>query len=162
MGVLRVPLQLRQDLERWARESYPREACALLIGSMEREDVHVAALWRARNLELQRPSERFELDPADHLAAERGARALGLAIVGIWHTHPDGPARPSAADRAGALDGWVHLISSVGETGAMEFRAWILRGARFAELQLDIGHECSSHRQTPSPRPSIRARSSAT
>jgi proteasome lid subunit RPN8/RPN11 len=147
MGVLRIPLQLRQALELWARESYPREACALLIGRVDGEHVHVAAVKRARNLEEQRAQERFELDPADHLAAERRASALGLAIVGIWHTHPDGPARPSAEDRAGVGKAWVQLIGSVGETGAMESRAWILRGARFVELQLDTGQGVCTPRQ---------------
>ena len=136
--MLRIASEVLAELERWARASYPHEACALLIGGVREGEGRVAAVRLARNLEERRAQERFDLHPADHLAAERMARALGLAVVGLWHTHPDRPARPSAEDRAAAAEGWVHLISSLGEVGAMESRAWLLRGARCVELRLEI------------------------
>ena len=34
------------------------------------------------------------------MKADQLARAEGLEIIGIWHSHPDHPARPSETDRA--------------------------------------------------------------
>jgi integrative and conjugative element protein (TIGR02256 family) len=37
----------------------------------------------------------------EHLAARRTATARMTTFVGMWHTHPDGPAAPSPTDEAG-------------------------------------------------------------
>ena len=67
------------------------------------------------------PLRRFEIDPAVLFAAHRAARAGGPALVGCYHSHPGGPALPSATDAARALDtGWIWLI--VGEDGEKAYR----------------------------------------
>jgi len=53
--------------------------------------------------------------------------------VGIWHSHPDHPARPSETDRAAAWEGWSYLIASVTDAGLSELRSWRLSGERFLE-----------------------------
>ena len=73
----------------------------------------------------------MRLDPRDLLRAEDEARARSLAVVGIWHSHPDHPAEPSETDRAGAWDGWSYIIASVSSEGVSSVRSWRLRGARF-------------------------------
>jgi proteasome lid subunit RPN8/RPN11 len=45
---------------------------------------------------------RFLLDPRDHLAAIREARASGHRVVGVYHSHPDGSSKPSRTDIAEA------------------------------------------------------------
>lgn len=77
---------------------------------------------------------RFELDPAAVVAAEDRARARGLAIVGVWHSHPRGPARPSDADRAAALawgTGWLSVLSAPGALSC-----WRLVDGAFHALEL--------------------------
>ncbi len=56
-----------------------------------------------------------------------------LEVVGIWHSHPDHPAEPSATDRAGAWEGWSYVIASVSSEGIPSVRSWRLCGARFLE-----------------------------
>lgn len=89
------------------------------------------------NLNHERPHDRYDLDPAGFLAADREARSAGLEIVGIWHSHPDHPARPSATDLAGAWEGWSYVIVAVTADGAGELRSWRLEDGRFAEEPLD-------------------------
>lgn len=131
--VLRWPHGLRADVAAWARRRDPREACGLLIGRRAHGCVEVVEVREARNLAADRAEARFELDPLDHLAAEEHAAARGLEVVGVWHSHPDAPARPSEEDRAGAWSGWSHAI--VGLTGGRvaELRAWRLLDGRFVE-----------------------------
>jgi proteasome lid subunit RPN8/RPN11 len=85
----------------------------------------VAALHPASNLSSQ--TDRFEIDPRDQFAAQKSARLRGRAIIGCYHSHPNGSAQPSAADRAGAVEeGFVWLI-----VGADEFGAFVYRGGEF-------------------------------
>src|SRR5262249_26919055 len=96
---LRLPREERAQIQRWAAGGYPNEACGLLLGrpGAARTDVELAT--HARNLAVERARDRYELDPFDQLAAENDARARGLEVVGVWHSHPDHPARPSETDR---------------------------------------------------------------
>lgn len=134
---IRLPEAMRRTLETWAREGYPQEICGMLIGRKSGNRVEVADVARARNLNTERSRDRYELDPLDMLKTDERARARGLEIVGVWHTHPDHPARPSETDRAQAWEAWIYLILSVQEDGVRELRAWQLDGAGFLEKALE-------------------------
>lgn len=134
--VLLIPSALRARIEDSARLAYPREACGFLIGRRTGDHVEVVDLHDARNLAGDGASNRFLADPLDHLAAEDEARAHGLEVVGVWHSHPDEPARLSELDRAGAQPGWSHAILSIDRAGATELRSWKLVEARFIEENL--------------------------
>lgn len=124
---------LAARLEEWAREAYPAESCGLLIGRRSDDTIHVDDAARARNLNAERAHDRFELDPEDFLRADRAARAKGADIVGIWHSHPDHPARPSETDREVAWRGWSYLILSVNRERVEELRSWHLEQEDFEE-----------------------------
>ena len=70
---------------------------------------------------------------ADFLAADKAARADGLEIVGIWHSHPDHPARPSITDLDAAWEGYSYLIIQVRRDGPGDFRSWRVADERFRE-----------------------------
>jgi len=131
--VLEMPLSARGQLERWAEEGYPRERCGLLLGQAGDGVVRVAEVTHAHNLDAGRARDRYALDPDDYLRADARARAQRLEIVGVWHTHPDHPARPSASDRAQAWGGWSYLILSVSAQGVQAMRSWRLEGKDFIE-----------------------------
>ena len=89
-------------------ESPHREVCGLLLG----EGDHIDAVQSCRNVAAD-PATRFEIDPAQLLAAHRAARAGGPAIVGHYHSHPTGVAAPSRQDaRDAAPDGSLWLIAT--------------------------------------------------
>jgi proteasome lid subunit RPN8/RPN11 len=80
-----------------ARAVAPDECCGMLVGAGDRIDAAVPA----RNV-AERPASRFLIEPRDHLAALREARARGLDVIGFYHSHPRGDAVPSATDLAEA------------------------------------------------------------
>lgn len=124
-------------LARWARAAHPREACGVLIGELVGDDARVERAVRGANLDARAQElRRFELDPAVLVAADRAARASGRTIVGIWHTHPDRPARPSEADRRGVWKDWRSVIVSVSAQGAEHPRSWRLLHGRFVEEEV--------------------------
>jgi proteasome lid subunit RPN8/RPN11 len=96
----RLPDELRTRILHQARAAHPSECCGLLEGVRDDGLFTVQALHPARNLSPE--ADRFEIDPRDHIAAVKKARASGAAIIGCYHSHPEGAPRPSARDLAGA------------------------------------------------------------
>lgn len=132
-STLLMPETLHEELRELASAGYPFETCGLLLGRRSGNQCEVVRVTRARNLNYERAADRYELDPDDFLAADVEARAAGLDIVGVWHSHPEHPARPSETDRAAAWPEWYYVILSVNRNGVQEIRSWRLNGAQFKE-----------------------------
>lgn len=112
--MLILPDDLRAQLLAEARVALPSECCGLLEGVRDGETVTVTALHPAANVSPE-PEMGFEIDPAAHFALQRALRGTGRAVVGCYHSHPNGRAEPSPRDRAGGCeDGWVWLIIASG------------------------------------------------
>jgi len=120
---LDLPANLRAELESEARKAFPRECCGLIEGVRDGDTARALALHPTRNL-AEEP-DRFEIDPAAQFALMRRARAAGHAIIGCYHSHPNGVAEPSARDRESAgEEGFVWVIAGVGQGGAVAFGAF--------------------------------------
>jgi len=137
-GVLRLPADVAEDLRRWAAQAWPAEACGLLVGRSSAGATEVARATLARNLRAGEQGDRYEVDPADHLAAWKSSEAEGLAVIGAWHSHPDHEPVPSATDRAEACERLSYLIAAVHAGRAGELRAWRLVDGVFQEEVVDI------------------------
>jgi proteasome lid subunit RPN8/RPN11 len=125
---LRLSAELRTLLERWVLAGYPEETCGLLLGERSQEGSVIQRVMQAKNLNRERAQDRYELDPQDFLVADTQARALGLNVLGVWHSHPDHPARPSKTDREAAWPEWSYVILSVSRNGVQDIRSWRLNG----------------------------------
>jgi desampylase len=109
-----LPASLRARLLAEARAALPQECCGLLEGVRDGDALTVIALHPAANLSPE-PETGFEIDPAAHFALQRALRGTERAVVGCYHSHPNGRAEPSPRDRAGGCeDGWVWLIIATG------------------------------------------------
>lgn len=107
-----ISTALLEDIRTFARISAPHECCGLLLGDFDPASdlALITQLRPASNIAAQ-PLHRFEIDPAVLVAAHRAARAGGPEIIGHYHSHPAGPALPSAIDAAMAQgDGEIWLI----------------------------------------------------
>ena len=134
---LKFPPKLRDELTALARRGYPQEVCGLLVGRETGVGTAVKRITSAANLEQDRVGDRYTLDPRDYLRADADAQRDGLEIVGVWHTHPDQPARPSTTDLKFAWDNYTYLILSVPRKGLIEIRAWALDGDSFVERPIE-------------------------
>ena len=81
-------------------------------------------------------SDRFELDPAALVGADRDARERGLELLGVWHSHPDRPAVPSRADLEGVWSGWIQVLASVDDGTVASVRAFRCRDGVAVEEEL--------------------------
>lgn len=125
-----LPADLRAGILAAARAAHPGECCGLLLGLWDQDRAHVTALHPARNLAID--PDRFDLDPADHIAAQKAARATGHAVIGCYHSHPHGRAEPSASDLAGAAqDNFLWLIAAGDELAAFVYLRGRFTGAEW-------------------------------
>jgi proteasome lid subunit RPN8/RPN11 len=124
-----------------ARAGYPLEVCGLLLGhqhSGRTTIIHAVSLPNAADPSTRH--DRFAIDPRLMLQWERQASAAGLRIAGVFHSHPDAPARPSGFDLEAAWPGYVYLIVCVSRGLPAATAAWTLdeSAGRFVEHPIDV------------------------
>lgn len=113
-----------------AEHHYPHESCGVLAGRGDR----IERFYAARNIVAERKHDRYDLHPADHIAAEKDAERAGLEVIGFFHSHPDHAAVPSEFDRSRAWEGYTYLIGEIRKGRLVSLRAWSLRSGAFVEL----------------------------
>ncbi len=128
-----------QDMSNIAQMGYPDEICGLLIGKNSGLTWDVQAVRQVANLNEERAADRFQLDPAAYQAIDREFRGTEQEIVGVFHSHPDCPAKPSPTDLINAWEGFVYPIISVCDGQVAEVSCWVLTddvglGGRFQKL----------------------------
>jgi proteasome lid subunit RPN8/RPN11 len=117
--------------------AYPEEGAGFLIGEQGRVE-SILPLENAR--EDGARHNRFLISPEDYLQAELTADRLGLSLMGVFHSHPDHPNRPSEYDREWAQPFFSYIITTVNVGKAIESRSWRLLEDRskFTEEEIDV------------------------
>ena len=72
--------QMKQHLE----QTYPYEGCGVMLG----KDNTATEIYRGTNIRQERQEDRFVLDPADIVQAEKYAKQRGIDVLGFYHSHP--------------------------------------------------------------------------
>lgn len=128
-------LELRPEhmeaMRQYVSDQAPIESCGLLAG---RQD-SVETVIQVRNAE-QSPV-RFRMDAQDQYNAFMWIEENGLDLIGIFHSHPSGPATVSGTDIAEAAYDVIHVVWSpcVGIWSARGFR---IHKGQAAEVELKV------------------------
>lgn len=132
-----ISRRLYQKILANGETTYPEEGAGLLIGVDDGERREVQAIYPLLN---ERGDEarhnRYLITPRNLLAGEQEAARRGLDVLGVFHSHPDHPNRPSEFDREWALPWFSYLITSIDGGQAADSRCWRLsedRGRFFEE-----------------------------
>jgi proteasome lid subunit RPN8/RPN11 len=136
-----VPQDIIQRIRRHGEETYPHECCGFMLGSAEDGTQRIREIRLQANERTESRENRFVISPEQFRAAETYARKTGLQLVGIYHSHPDSPARPSEYDRDHAWPWFSYVIVSVKGGKSAEANAWELRDDRsgFDTVELEVG-----------------------
>jgi len=116
-----------QSMYQEAEKGYPLEVCGLLIGYFDQNGWHIEQVEAVPNLNQERASDRFELDPKVYQNIDHRLRGTEHEIIGVYHSHPDCPAKPSPTDLASAWPCWAYIIVSVQNQKAVDIRCWEVR-----------------------------------
>ncbi len=129
--------QIQDHLE----SAYPNEACGFLVGTEINRRRCITGIIPAENRSTENQRRRFVVDPLDYLRAERSASKDGLALLGIYHSHPDHPAIPSAHDLEFAQPYFSYFIHSIISGKMKDDRSYRLLDGKFIEEKFAIQFE---------------------
>jgi len=122
---LKISEETLAHIENHAQAEYPNECCGFLYG-VEADDRVIDHAIEAKNSKEGDKRRRFEISPLDYLKAEQYAVENDLQLLGIYHSHPNHPARPSEHDRVQAVEFFSYIITSVEEDKINTTTSWRL------------------------------------
>ncbi len=135
---LQVSNDVLAQIHAHGENAYPEEGAGFLLGSDGTERIVKTILPLKNSREDTARHNRFLITPRDYLKAETEADRLGLSLIGVFHSHPDHPNRPSEYDREWAQPFFSYIITT-GQSGkATESRSWQLLEDRSKFEEEDI------------------------
>lgn len=129
-----IPRALWQTMREQVCREAPLEACGLLAGNNGRAQ----AIYPISNI-LASPV-RFRMAPYEQLQAFEAIEQAGQTLLGIYHSHPNGPATPSETDLQESRYAVMNLIWSPG-MGIWSARAFWLEASTAVEIAIEIEEE---------------------
>lgn len=144
MATVEISGGLLDLIHRHGEKAYPDEGAGLLLGksngSRKRvEDILV--MDNAREKPARR--RRYLVTAEDYMRGEDEAARRGLEVLGVFHSHPDHPNRPSQFDLEWAMPWFSYLITGVDAGQALSSRSWRLSEDRsvFEEEKLLVSSQ---------------------
>ena len=113
-----------------ALKELPNECCGLLLG---RDGV----VERVVAMKSDPPApDMYYMDPVQQVEVFTEMQGHGQSLLGIYHSHPKGPAEPSGADLQLAYHrGLAYFIISLADADNPEVRAFMLHDSGFEEVR---------------------------
>lgn len=157
-----IPGPVYDLIARWAEKAYPFEGCGLLLGIINGNGRNVRkfvpmenkllkkdfAVVAERDIPVNLPVERlskpeigFAMDPVQFSQETLKAGKEDLDVVGIVHTHPDHPPRPSKIDESQPfLAQWSNIIVAVHQAKTVDMKSWFreLDNEPFVEEEIRV------------------------
>jgi proteasome lid subunit RPN8/RPN11 len=94
-----------EEMQRHVGDCYPQEGCGILGGFADR------VAWVIPITNMLHSTTRFQMDPREQIEAFFKIEDAGGKLIGIFHSHPNGPEFPSKSDvRENAFPEAVHII----------------------------------------------------
>ena len=124
-----------KEMDALVAGAYPVEACGIVLGQSDssivsgQSDSGDCRILRVQDLRNSTAGGRanvyFEIDPLELYRIEQLAGKEGMEILGIFHSHPDKPARPSSEDVKYMIPGMLYLIAAGTKDGMTDIRGYV-------------------------------------
>lgn len=132
--MLVLPVGVREEILSHAERGGEEEICGVLAGDYGKERSRVAAAQVTANA-AKNPRTRYRIDPEELFATIESIEEAGRDVVGFYHSHPNGPATPSATDAARATwSGYSYIICSL--DGHPSIDSWRWTGEEFVAEEI--------------------------
>ena len=96
-----------------AEKTYPNECCGAMLGRARDGLKTVSQAVPLENSFAGEQGARYELRPEDLLEADKAARAKGMDLIGIFHSHPDCDAYFSETDLKNSCPWYSFVVLSI-------------------------------------------------
>lgn len=125
--IVEISAAVLAEIHRHGERAYPEEGAGFLLGTVTGSTRNVTAILPVDNSrEDSARHNRYLLTAEQYLQGEQEASRRGLDVLGVFHSHPDHPNRPSEFDREWAMPWFSYLITSVQAGKAIESKSWRL------------------------------------
>jgi proteasome lid subunit RPN8/RPN11 len=121
---------LESEIRKQLELAYPEEGCGLLLGRVEGERKIVVHAEGAKNNKESERTRRYLIGPEEYERISKLALSQNLEILGIYHSHPDHPSRPSDFDRDAAWPWYSYIVVAVAKGVSKELTSWTLASDR--------------------------------
>jgi proteasome lid subunit RPN8/RPN11 len=129
---LQIEQRILTAMQAHGRREEPNEACGYLAA----KNGVVSRHFELTNIDAA--PDHYTMDPAEQFATIRQIRAKGMQVAGVYHTHPDTPARPSMEDIRLAYDpGLLYVIVSL-MAGVEPILAYKLNQGEVVQIPLQV------------------------
>ena len=115
-----------------AEHHAPEEACGLLAGQGENVQAVIPVTTA-----LHSPV-RYRMDPNEQLKAFLEIERQGWELLGIYHTHPHGPEKPSQTDIAEAYYPELVYVILSGQAGDWLCQGFYIQGDQINDVVIEI------------------------
>ncbi|NNC82336.1 MAG: M67 family metallopeptidase [Flavobacteriales bacterium] len=140
--MIEIPKKYEERIVAHGEREYPYECVGFMYGLRENGTVRVREVLEIDNHATENKRRRFQVLPMDYLKAERYAEEHELELIGVYHSHPDHPARPSEHDRVQAMPVFSYVIVSIKEGKGADITSWRLDDTHeFQAEELQIENE---------------------
>jgi proteasome lid subunit RPN8/RPN11 len=123
--MIRVAGEPWHEMIAHARSTYPNECCGAMLGRIDGDAKEVLYAMRLENSSSGSQAARYELRPADLLAADKEARRQGMDLVGIYHSHPDCDAYFSKTDLENSCPWYSFIVLSIQKGEFHHANSWL-------------------------------------
>jgi proteasome lid subunit RPN8/RPN11 len=102
------------------------ECCGFFFGHEQEGNRTLTKFLVVKNVSIANQHNNFEIASDDYLRAESLAERENLALLGVYHSHPNGSSLPSEYDRLAAQPNFSYVILSVAHKRFSGIRSWQL------------------------------------
>lgn len=137
--MLAVPRDAYDAMVAHATAGAPEEVCGILGGGFGDRQSTVESVERAPNV-APAPEHEYAIDPTEQFELMEAIEDRAQDVVGFYHSHPRGPAGPSATDaeRATWLDRSYVIVDLAGEHPVVGAWRWDGADERFVREVLRV------------------------
>jgi len=123
--MIRIEKEAWADMLAHAIAAYPQECCGTMLGLHEAGIKRVTRAITLENTSQGPRASRYEVKPEDLIEVERLARREGVALIGIYHSHPDCEAYFSETDLRNSCPWYSFLVLSIRGGKFHDANSWL-------------------------------------
>jgi len=132
MDKILIPIDISKKVLEYVIQKSPEESCGLLAGCDNKVTIEIPV-----TNQLHSPIKYF-MDPMELFKALEKIETLQLDLLGIFHSHPNGPSKPSETDIKEFLYPGVATIICYPESNNWKIKAFLIENECYTEMELVI------------------------
>ncbi len=122
---VRITNKALEKMQEHAEKTFPNECCGFMFGEDGSERI-IVSIMSTKNTRHGDQRRRFEISALDYINAEKYALENNIVLLGVYHSHPNHPAKPSKYDLNQAVPYFSYVIISVMDGKEEKTTSWRL------------------------------------